>query len=383
MPSDPVNLARLKALAALSDDDLGHSEEDLKMRFAVPLLEALGHTRLRFEHKGKDILVRDGLPRGSSVVVETKRPDLGLDAHLAQLERYAAEERALLAVLTNGRHIRVYSPFWNRARSFAESLLWDFARADLDNARHVNDLSNVLSHGALAGGWAISALMARQASIEGIWRTAEGIRGQHRERRAQLQQRLREIERQAAQLESDRRAAESELGELPARERDKLRALFRLICVPLVPAGEFGYAIPAEPTPEPTVSPTSRPKVPRKRKPRTFREWTDDDLRKKVTPYQARIFEAFVLAGKPTLGLKQIAEAVGLMPNAVAAATAPFRYRKEYSGRDPVLIHQRVSRADRLRTGDLFTIVPRHWPTIQRLYAPAAPRRRAKKPSTD
>ncbi len=87
MAAEPVDAAKLSTLAALSDDDLGVTEEDVKIRFAVPLLEALGHTRLAFEHKGKDILLRDGLPRGSTVVVETKRPDAALDAHLAQLER--------------------------------------------------------------------------------------------------------------------------------------------------------------------------------------------------------------------------------------------------------------------------------------------------------
>ncbi len=247
MATPEVDEAKLAALAALSDSDLGVTEEDVKIRFAVPLLEALGHTRLSFEHRCKDILLREGLPRGSAVVVETKRPDAPLDAFLGQLEGYASEERCLLAVLTNGHSLRIYSPFWNRARSFAETLVWDFARADLANPRHVADLTNVLSRGALEGGWAHSALLGRHYSIEGTWRTADGIRQQHRDRRRELEGRLRDLGRQAAQLDSDRRAVEAELDELPARERRKLCNLFRVTCVPIIPRGEFGDLLVREP----------------------------------------------------------------------------------------------------------------------------------------
>lgn len=49
---------RATRLAAMSPDDLGSSEEEVKINFVVPLLELLGHSRLRFEHKQTDILQR-------------------------------------------------------------------------------------------------------------------------------------------------------------------------------------------------------------------------------------------------------------------------------------------------------------------------------------
>ncbi len=59
MAAPAVDEAKLEALAALTDGEIGVSEEDVKIRFAVPLLEALGHQRLAFEHRGKDILLRE------------------------------------------------------------------------------------------------------------------------------------------------------------------------------------------------------------------------------------------------------------------------------------------------------------------------------------
>ena len=79
------DLQRAKHLAALSPEDLGRSEEEVKINFVVPLLELLGHSRLRFEYKNKDILLRESLPAGATVVVETKRAGEPLDRHLDQL----------------------------------------------------------------------------------------------------------------------------------------------------------------------------------------------------------------------------------------------------------------------------------------------------------
>jgi hypothetical protein len=52
---DGINIQELARLAQLSTRDIGPSEEDLKLKFLVPLLEALGHERgtLDFERTGK------------------------------------------------------------------------------------------------------------------------------------------------------------------------------------------------------------------------------------------------------------------------------------------------------------------------------------------
>ncbi|MBM4039113.1 MAG: hypothetical protein FJ290_11435 [Planctomycetes bacterium] len=248
MPIGSVDAARLATLAALTDEQLGISEEDVKIRFAVPLLEALGHTRLRFEHKGKDILLRDGLPRGSTVVVETKRPDAALDAHLAQLDTH---------------------------------------------------------------------------------------------------------------------------------ERAEIRDFFQRNNWPLVPSGEFGYVLP-----QASEDQAARPPVRHWRKP-MGPEWTDEDFRQNATTYQQRILAGFVRLGRRSVGIKQIAKEVGLSAQTVAAALAGFTRLAARWGRQTLFEVQKGSAYERLRQGRVYTIVQRHWPTIQRLYRDVAPRKRTKKPSTD
>jgi len=372
MTTHAIDIAKLKALAAMTADDLGETEEDVKIHFIVPLLGALGHTRLRFEHKGMDVVLKTGLPRGCSVVVETKRPDVSLDAHLAQIERYSFEERSLLSVLTNGRHLRIYAPFWNRATTFAETLVWDFRRSDLADSRHIDALAAVLSRDALATKTARTALQQRQGTIEFVWDMADDIRQRHREWGEQLRQRIDQIGTQMASLDVEQRHCEKQLRHLDGTTRDKLRRLFKLAGVPLVPTGDCWDVVAEDAAAaalaargkgaEPGRKPTKR-----RRKPKA-REWTVEDVRAKATPIQVRVFSAFVQLGTRTLGLKEIASHARLAPNVISAAMAPFRTRKEVTGREPLMECHRMSLRDRRERGNLFSITPRHWPLVRRAY---------------
>jgi len=332
MSAQSVDTETIKALATMAADDLGESEEDVKVRFVVPLLHALGHTKLRFEHKGIDVLLKTGLPRGCAVVVETKRPDASLDPHLEQLERYSFEARSLLSVLTNGRVLRIYAPFWNRATTFAETLLWEFRRGDLAQFRHIEAIAGVLSRDALAAKTARAAIEHRQGTIEFIWEVAEEIRQRHRDWGEQLRHRVDEIGRQMAALDLEQRRCEEELRGLDAQIRDKLRRLFKLAGIPLVPTGDY-WDLAAEDAAAAEAASRRKGAKPR-RKPQA-RGWTVEDVRAKATPIQVRIFSAFVQLGKRTLGLKEIARHARLAPKVISGAMASFRTRKELTGREP------------------------------------------------
>ena len=368
MTARAIDLDALKALAAMTADDLGESEEDVKIRFVVPLLRALGHSRLRFEHKGIDILLKDGLPRGCAVVVETKRPDASLDAHLPQLERYSFGARSLLSVLTNGRQLRVYSPFWNKAATFAETLLWAFRLRDLAHSRHTDALAAVLSRDALVAKTARAALEQRQATVEFTWELAEDIRQRHREWRERVERRMGEIDQQMADLEVELRRCDRELSEIGPTARDKVRRLFKLTGVPLLPGGEFGDVL-AEPPPAPLAPKGPAPEPP---PPEPPRDWTEEGLRQNCTPYQRSILAAFVQAGKRTLGFKEIVEATGFPSRKARGVMVRFTISKGHNPRPRLMQVQQTSGAENQRRGNLYTIVPRYWPAIRRLYADQA-----------
>ncbi|MBL7223390.1 MAG: hypothetical protein ISS72_06035 [Candidatus Brocadiae bacterium] len=190
-----------------------------------------------------------------------------------------------------------------------------------------------------------------------------------------------------AVLDAEQRRCEEHLRGLDAHTRDKIRRLFKLAGVPLIPTGDH-WDVAAEQLGPAVPPPTGKGAKPgskgsrRRRKPEP-REWTIEDVRAKATPIQVRIFSAFVQLGTRTLGLNEIARHARLAPNVIAAAMAPFRTRKEVTGREPLMECHRLSYRDRRERGNLFAITPRHWPLVRRAYANLAPppEKRSKKAS--
>jgi len=377
-----ADYAKLRQLAALTADDIGESEEDVKVNFAVPLLEALGHTRLRFEHRQRDIVLSQGLPRGMAVLIETKRAGEPLGRHLDQLERYAYQERSLLAVITNGDEIRVYVPLWANAPSFAESLLLTVRRPDLAGTVAARRLAAVLGARALTSGAADRDIRAAQARREQAWRHLAAIRTQAHRQREGLDARLRDLQGQAEKLDADKRAVEGKLGRLRAaleRSLDTLRTLYGVRePAPAAPK-------PAPPTPRPAApaKPPAAPRpAPRKRDRSHGRghawsktpHWTDAELTTKSTENQRRVLRAFVQAGQRTLGVMEIAAGAGLTSQQAWGTLSSFTSPIRAGRKEPLLEVTTPDRVELDRRGTLVTVVEKYWPVLRRLYAggPAA-----------
>jgi len=138
----------LDKLSKLKYEDVGSSEENVKQKIAVPLLELLGHHRndLDFEYgsQGKriDIFIK-GLPADCKVVIDTKKYDEDLSNHIDQIGLYAFQEGAILALIINGKELRIYDPFF-RGYSIRDSLLFSIKREDFGKEKSVNILKNLL-----------------------------------------------------------------------------------------------------------------------------------------------------------------------------------------------------------------------------------------------
>jgi len=352
-----LDFDKAKRLANLSREDLGDSEEQVKINFLVPLLETLGHARLRFEHRQKDIVLRQGLPRGAAVVVEAKRAGEPLDRHLDQLERYAHEERALLAILTNGDAVRLYAPLWPAAASFAECLLLELRREDLAHPPAFAELARLLSADALASGRAARAIADRQARIEKVWAEARALRARADEQRRRLEPQLRAIEQRQAALEEEKKTLLAELASIEKEEADTARALY----------GCAGLRRPAAPAPTRDDAPRPRPKTaPEDRVP-----WTDADLTTRLRDYPRRILAAFVRAGTRTLGTLEIARALGLSPQAAWGALTAFVNPVSKGSKEPFLEITRTSGRERAERGVLISITEKYWEAVLRLYREA------------
>ena len=157
---------RIKGIADLTREQIGDSEESVKINFIVPLLEALGHNRLDFEYMYKDIYVRKGLPQFAKLIIETKSYDKDLTQHIQQLERYCHEERPLLGIIANGTEFRIYSYWWRYRASFREHLIFLINKKDLKDERTIQTIDNILSRESLKSGDARKYVDQREEEIK-------------------------------------------------------------------------------------------------------------------------------------------------------------------------------------------------------------------------
>lgn len=186
------NRSKIKALATLTRDEIGVSEESVKINFAVRLLEYLGHSRMDFEHKYKDILIKKGLPRTATVIVETKSYDKDLTNALGQLERYCHEERPLIGIISNGTEIIIFSYSWRFRPSFNKQLVYRISRKELKYNNIIKILESILLRANLKDCSAIKNIMVREQEIENAEKKVNEIKSQLTEDENNLEEQIQE-----------------------------------------------------------------------------------------------------------------------------------------------------------------------------------------------
>ena len=206
-----------ESLAEITDAKIGHTEEDVKVNVIIPWLELLGHDRHQFEHEKTDILI--SYPNVSPIVVETKKLGVNLVNYIDQIQKYAYQKRAFLAVLTNAKEFLLFSPFW-RMRSFEETLILSFSRNEINETPVKMLLMEIMSEESVTKGSAMKALEKREKYIE-------EVRNSMREKKSSLEQRINELSSQIEEYRKKITELEAEhkdfKGELLNLEKDTLK----------------------------------------------------------------------------------------------------------------------------------------------------------------
>ena len=221
-----LNSDQLRTLAQLQPADIGRSEEDVKQKFLVPLLEALGHEKrnLDFERTGRagrpDVVIR-----GSGVVVDTKAYGENLDQHLVQLGNYAVHNGALIAVITNGEEVRLYSPL--RGISFERSLLYSVRREDMGSKSGIGVLGNLLSRTSLTSGQVHGHIIAREQELRRAYTELNELNEKYSTLREEINADIATLEEQRREIEAQIETKYKERSEVEANQQSELAAIWR------------------------------------------------------------------------------------------------------------------------------------------------------------
>lgn len=137
-----MDIKRLNELATLNLSNLIQSENNVKYKIIIPMLQSFGHQHLDMEHAAQGSRIDINI--GNKIIVETKALGQNLDMHVQQLSDYCGRERPVLAILTNGKNFRIYSPLWRVQRTFPETLIYLFDIKDFGNDQLLNRLEKIL-----------------------------------------------------------------------------------------------------------------------------------------------------------------------------------------------------------------------------------------------
>lgn len=197
--------AEIERILRLTERDVGPTEENVKLKIVVPVLELLGHKMedVEFEHRtrggGKiDIILGRNLPHDCKVIIDTKKYNEELDDHIDQVKNYAFDEAALLAVLANGTVFKIYAQL--RGVAFERSLLHVIQRNDFGKESVWKTLATYLGVDNLKDRSVHERIAGRERQIKGAMANEGIIRQDFEDKIKELKLKIDGMEDELAQL---------------------------------------------------------------------------------------------------------------------------------------------------------------------------------------
>lgn len=223
----------LERIAELTCEQVGRSEENVKQKIVVPLLECFGHHRnqLDFEYgtggKRVDIFIKD-LPIDCKVIIDTKNYDEDLSDHLEQIGLYAFQEGAILALIINGEEIRIYDPFF-RGFSFKDSLLYSLRRPELTNDLTSGILHNLLSRENLKSKKVKDFIIKREQEIIAAYSKIEEIKDILEKKKTELSNKKEELIKKSYEIQGNITSITEQITKIDSEKHDEINEALKSI----------------------------------------------------------------------------------------------------------------------------------------------------------
>ena len=220
----------IERIAKLRQSDIGPTEENVKQKVIVPILELLGHRRedLEFEYRIRtggriDIYIKN-VPSDCKVIIDTKNYNENLNDYIEQIKNYTFDENALLAVIANGTEIRIYSPL--RGVAFERSLLYSIKRQDLSEESIWTILSSLLHNDNLQNRGVLKKIDERERQIKDAIANEERLKQEYDSKIEGIDSDIETKEEEIEQLKIER-------GNLAKEAEAKVSEIWDVLGLPL------------------------------------------------------------------------------------------------------------------------------------------------------
>jgi len=205
----------IERIAKLKESDIGPTEENVKQKVVVPILELLGHKRekLEFEYRARsggkiDIYIKN-VPPDCKVIIDTKNYNENLNDYVEQIKNYTFDENALLTVIANGNEIRIYSQL--RGVAFERSLLYSIKRQDLNKESVWMTLSSLLHNDNLQNRNVLKKIDEREREIKDAMSNEERFKQEYDNKVEGIDSDIETKEEEIEQLKKEKKSLEEEV----------------------------------------------------------------------------------------------------------------------------------------------------------------------------
>ncbi|MHB1439979.1 MAG: hypothetical protein ACYCSO_05245 [Cuniculiplasma sp.] len=227
-----IKVEDVSRIVSLTEREVGTTEENVKQKIMVPLLEILGHRRqdLEFEYTTRnggriDIFIKN-VPIDCKVLIDTKNYNEKLADYVDQIKDYTFSESALISILVNGTEIWIYSPL--RGVAFERSMLYAIKRENLSKESELQILDNLLSYENLKNRKVIEYVGLRENQIKDVMTKVDGIEDDLRNGIEGINE---ELENKKSEIEE----LEKEKLRLKEKVESNIRELWKTLALPGIP----------------------------------------------------------------------------------------------------------------------------------------------------
>lgn len=244
-----MNIEGLKELSKIDLTRFVVNEQNVKYNIVIPFLNYFGYNTLDLEHAAQGSRIDINI--GNKIIIETKALNKNLDEYVNQVEKYCNAERPNLAILTNGKYYRFYSPFM-RVSSFSDTLIYKFSLSDFSNDEVIERITKIIGADNYKNDTYLNYIEERENEITQI---KDLLKDYENKKLSNIEV----IQKEIIQLKSERTKLESEIG-LKQKEIEQIESK-------KIPEKEELYGKHFIPRSKPTSRLQPLPKPPRAPKP--------------------------------------------------------------------------------------------------------------------
>lgn len=160
-----MNIQKLKNLAATDLSAIPDNEQNVKYNIVLAFLNCFGYDQLDLEHAAQGSRIDINI--GNKIIIETKAQSKILDSYVSQVKQYCDNERPNLAILTNGKLFRFYSPFM-RVSNFENTLIYEFQLSDFARDEVIQRVSKLIAVENYESGSYLSFIQEREDELRQV-----------------------------------------------------------------------------------------------------------------------------------------------------------------------------------------------------------------------